>query len=84
MTTNLPSPEACHNSLFECFSLHSARNVLIREVEISEDLAQLDLKPCPVEGYVGDSLDSAVVENVGNQEHSSYLFNSWGLKTGDR
>ena len=46
-------------------------------------LINSNLKSCPVEGDVGDPLDSAVVENIRYQEQSSYLFNSWGLKQVD-
>ena len=38
------------------------------------------LKSCPVEGDVGHPLDRAIVEDIGYQEQSSYLFNCWGLK----
>ena len=37
------------------------------------------LKSSPVEGDVGNTLDSAVVQDVRYQEQASYLFNCWGL-----
>ena len=38
------------------------------------------LKSSPIEGNVGHTLDGAIVEDIRDQEQSSYLFNCWGLK----
>ena len=38
-----------------------------------------NLKCSSVEGDVGNSFDSAVVQDIRYQEQPSYLFNDWGL-----
>ena len=83
--------------MFKRLCFHSCGDVLIGLVHVAEDLVHLDLghgsvlvkhqgyshlKASPVEGDVGDPLDGAIVQNVRDQEQTSYLFNSWGLKQG--
>ena len=43
-----------------------------------------NLKTSSVEGDVCHPFDCTIVQYVRNQEQSSYLFNSWGLKQVDR